>query len=569
MFFYYIVGTILLLLCVLLAGFLMKKKHYREVDRLEEWKLGIMDRPVLNEMSKVKQLNMTGQTEKLFERWRREWDEIVTVHLPDVEEYFIDAEEYIDKYRFKKAKIAQEKIAQKLNEVEDLIKDILTELHDLVGSEEKNRLEIDQLKDRYREARQSLLARGHSFGKSAQKVEQLIDEVTYLFALFEDKTIHGDYLEAREIVLQIDDSLGAIQQKMNVIPQYMIECTTTIPSLMKELTDGYKEMIRTGYILTHIQMEKEVERLNEELKTYLSFIENTEIDEVEKGLEDLKESIEVLFDLLEKEVHAKHLLLQNKDDTDVKMKEAREKNHELKVETELVQRSYQLSDTDVIVYEKIDKKLNQLLKRFELLLIKIEQEDTAQTELFKELTEVKETLDAIIEEQNYFFEKLAALREDEISAREKVAEMSKEVKEAVRLISRSNLPGLPLQYEYSLQDAKSSIRDVTDKLEEKPLNMNHVQKNLEIASLTIEKLTNETDEMVEDVLFAETVIQYGNRYRSRYPSVSEKLDEAEIAFRSFQYKEALEQAATAIEDVEPGALKRVEELINEQSAKEF
>ena len=47
----------------------MKRKYYSEVDRYESWKIDIMNRPVLDEMSKVKQLNMTGQTEELFERW--------------------------------------------------------------------------------------------------------------------------------------------------------------------------------------------------------------------------------------------------------------------------------------------------------------------------------------------------------------------------------------------------------------------------------------------------------------------------------------------------------------------
>lgn len=567
--FYYIISAILLLLCLVLAGFFMKKKFYKEVDRLEEWKLDIMHRPVLEEMSKVKQLNMTGQTEQLFERWRQEWDEVVTVHLPDVEEYFIDAEDHIDKYRFNKAKTAQEKIAQKLNEVEELIKDILSELHDLVGSEEKNRIEIEELKENYREVRKSLLARGHAYGKSASQIEHELDKVTKMFELFEEKTMNGNYLEAREIVIQINHSLAEIDKKMDLIPQCMIECTTTIPSQIKELSDGYKEMIRDGYILTHIQMEKEIERLNNELAVYLSFIEKTELDDVEKGLEDIKDKIELLFDLLEKEVHAKHFLLKNKDVTDGEIKEARQKNMELKVETEIVQKSYQLSDEDVATCEQIEKKLDQLFKRFELLLIKIEQEDTAQTELSKELLEIRQTLEETFNEQNHFFEKLATLRQDEITAREKVAEMIKEMKEAMRLISRSNLPGLPDQYEYVLQDTKESIQHVKEKLDEKPLNMDIVQKNLEIALLTVEKLVQTTDEMVEDVVLAESVIQYGNRYRSRYPAVAGKLDEAELSFRNFQYKEALEQAATAIEEVEPGALKRVEELINEQYTKKY
>lgn len=64
----YIIGVIVILLCLYLTGYFLKKKHYKEIDRLETWKMDITDRPVLDEMSRVKKLNMTGQTEELFER---------------------------------------------------------------------------------------------------------------------------------------------------------------------------------------------------------------------------------------------------------------------------------------------------------------------------------------------------------------------------------------------------------------------------------------------------------------------------------------------------------------------
>jgi septation ring formation regulator len=71
-------------------------------------------------------------------------------------------------------------------------------------------------------------------------------------------------------------------------------------------------------------------------------------------------------------------------------------------------------------------------------------------------------------------------------------------------------------------------------------------------------------ETVENVHLAERLIQYGNRYRSRYPSVSKGLQEAEESFRKYEYRQALEQAATAIEKVEPGALKKIEDLFYEK-----
>ena len=42
--------------------------------------------------------------------------------------------------------------------------------------------------------------------------------------------------------------------------------------------------------------------------------------------------------------------------------------------------------------------------------------------------------------------------------------------------------------------------------------------------------------MMENARLAEKVIQYGNRYRSQYPSVSKALTEAEKSFRDFDYQ---------------------------------
>ena len=151
-----IVGLILILI-IYGAGIVAKRKFYKEIDRLEAWKIDIMNRPVLEELSKVKQLNMTGETEKMFEKWRDEWDEIAGRCLPDVEELLFDAEECIDRYRFKKAKEVLKKIHDYLTETEEQINRLVAEINELVGSEEKNRKEIEELREIYRISRQKRL----------------------------------------------------------------------------------------------------------------------------------------------------------------------------------------------------------------------------------------------------------------------------------------------------------------------------------------------------------------------------------------------------------------------------
>lgn len=539
----------------------MKKKNYKEIDRLEEWKIDIVNRPVLDEMSKVKQLNMTGETEVLFERWRNEWDEIVTAELPDVEEYLFDAEEYTDKYRFKKSKEIQILIHNHLLETEEKIKALVAEIHDLVGSEEKNKLEIEELKDMYRESKKTLLAYRHNFGNAEDVLEKKLDEAALKFQEFDERTTNGDYLKAREIVLYIKEFIGHIHDLMEQIPNLLVECQTNIPSLLDELKNGFREMESQGYILEHIQIEKEIDEMEEELRAYIGYIEAAEIGEVQKGIEEMKESIEFLFDLLEKEVHAKHFISQNEAETKELLQGVQETNNELQFEIQSVSLSYHIPESEQNLQKELEKKLSQLLKRFELLELNIANHSIAHSLLSEDLQEMKEMLQEVVEEQNSLKEKLVTLRKDELTAREKVQELTKKVSEAIRTVSKSHIPGLPQDYKYLVEDAKESVQNVKLKLEEKPLDIPNLQKYLEVAVMTVEKLHDKTIDMIETVILAERVIQYGNRYRSSHSSVRKALEQAESSFRGFDYHAALEQAATSIEQVEPGALKRIEELL--------
>ncbi|MCS0789787.1 septation ring formation regulator EzrA [Cytobacillus firmus] len=559
----YIIGVIVILLCLYLTGYFLKKKHYKEIDRLETWKMDITDRPVLDEMSRVKKLNMTGQTEELFERWRNEWDEIVTSHLPDVEELLFDAEESIDKYRFKNSQEVQQRIEKRLTEIEESIKSLLSELNELVGSEEKNRAEIEELKEMYRQCKKSLLAHRHTFGKSEKILEEQLDEALAKFEEFDEKTEKGNYLEARETLLVIKALLEDSQAKMEAIPNLMVECQSKIPSQLEELREGYKEMLDQGYLLDHLQLDKEIERLEEQVTGYAGSIDQAQIEEVQKGVEEIKDNIELLYDLLEKEVHARHYLSQQDDATRNMLYNNKDMNNQLKTEITAIRHSYHVPDKDLEIQIHLEKKITQLFKKFEVLEHKINNGSTPHTVLREELAEIKEHIEEISDEQTAFAEMLQALRKDEMSAREKVKELSKKVAETIRLISKNNVPGVSQEYKYLIQDAKESIDNVLAKLDEKPLNIPAVQQYLEVAVLTVDKAADSVGDMIETILLAEKVIQYGNRYRSRYPSIDKGLKEAEASFRSYEYKTALEQAAASIEEVEPGAIKRIEEIITD------
>ena len=97
--------------------------------------------------------------------------------------------------------------------------------------------------------------------KWRQQLEQRLEDVSNGFAQFDENTTNGNYLAAREILLTIKKILDKTKRDMETIPNLLIECHTTLPSQLDELKEGYKEMYAEGYILDHIPVETEAERI--------------------------------------------------------------------------------------------------------------------------------------------------------------------------------------------------------------------------------------------------------------------------------------------------------------------
>lgn len=560
-----IIGLILLLCILFGVGYILRRNIYKDVDRLEAWKIEIMNRSIIDELSKVKELKMIGQAEELFEQWRSEWDEIITTQLPEVEELLYEAEELADKYRFKKSKEVLQHIENVLITVDENIDKIIDEINELVTSEEKNKVESEEVKEIYKKLRKTLLAHSHQFGKAYDKLDQILSGISDSLKEFDSETNEGNYLSARKILVGLKSELDALQIKVNEIPKLLTDCNITKPNLLSELEDGYKEMVGNGYFLKHIQVDQEIERMKKQLEGFRKQIEETEIEEVAEALQGMQIAIDSIYDLLEKEVEASQFVKQKKSTIDEKLTKLTEQKMATLEETELVKQSYRLSENEVDKQKLIEKQISQIEKKFAHIKQSLDSDHVAHSIMKEELEEIEKQINKLFEEHYEYREMLQTLRKDELEARERLNHLKQILLETIRNVQQSNIPGLPEDFVKLIDKAKREVQKVTEKLEEIPLNMTTVNKLLEETVQTVEEFKNTAEELIEQVFLVEQVIQYGNRYRSRNGQLSSSFSEAEMLFRNSEYGKSLEMAASALEQVEPGALKKIKILINDQS----
>lgn len=556
--------VISIVIALMVIALTMRNRLYKRLDELEAWRMQLMSKPVTDELSKLKGLNMTGQTEELFEKWRTDWDELVTSVLPKVTDSVYDIDEAINKYHFMIAKSTIAELENVLKEAEANIDTILSEVSELIGSEEQNNSDIELLNQEYLEQRKLLLTHRHLYSIAETQLEKKLDEIKKEIQMFNETTEQGNYLEARELVKTIVDKVHTIKAQMQIIPDLYIESSTTMPSQIHNLLEGVKQMKTDGYSLEYEVIESETAECTKVCNDCIELIKKLNITEANEKLESVKDKIDSIYDSLEQEVESKYIVEKEIWSAQEEIHRIREANLKTKEETQLVQQIYELNEEDTQAQKLVEKQVSIITKRFELLQIRVAEQDLAFSVIREELNLLKKQMLDVKESHAMYVEMLKALRKDELLARDQLIEMKRLMLEVKRLVQISNLPGMPVTSLEQIQKAQESMQNVYLELEKKPLKMGKVSILLEKASTSVNECYNDTKFMIEQGYFVEKVIQYGNRYRSKNVQIATAMDKSEQLFREFQYNEALEQAAASIESVEPGAINKLQEILNEQ-----
>lgn len=560
----YIIIVVIVLLALFMVGLFIRRKHNVVIQRLEKEKMQIQHYPIFEELTKVKSLNMNGQTEEKFEHWRNIWMEVIDVHVIKIDSMLFDAEEYIDRFKFKKASHVEQSIEEYIAKCEESKNLIISELDELIGSEEKNRIEIEQIKEHYRSARKTLLAHQYSFGPALSALEKRVEQFVPKFEEFDALTVEGNYLQAREIVLGLNSESQTIYHLLSEVPTLLSEIQTKIPAAIHELRNGQREMEEQSYYLNHLELNKYLDNLEEELETLKSKLADLDVSSVAPRLAEINEEIENYYDLLEKEVIARNYVDRNCDDTFQTLTEVVKVTKEISNEAVYVQSSYHLPENEAEIPKIGLKQLEVIQKRFDLLVTRVRDEKSAYSSLQEELVEISEEIERIKDEQEQFSSRLKNLRIDENKARAKLDSLKRILQETDRQLNKANIPGIPEEMDARIEEAEEQIYIVMQSLQDIPLNMNRVQSNIENAEKCIHEVSKHAQEMIENVMLIERIIQYGNRYRGTNQKVNDLLLESEHAFNQYRYIKALEDAAAAVELAEPGAIKRIEELVQDE-----
>lgn len=542
-----LLAILVIVVAVVIYGTLSRRKIYKDVDRLENWKIELGSRPVAEEIAKVKGLKISGETEEKFELWRKDWDDIVGTHIPDIEKALFDIEEQANKYRFGKARELVTAVENQLQDIEAQIDVIFKEVDELVHSEKENEAGISETQAKFDAMSRHLLQHSLSLGKTAPVFEERKMEMKQALVSFEEDREAGNYTSARQTLKQVDHDLEVQNAQMKEIPVLLKDLDMELPSELRELQRGVENMEGQGYPLGHLSLYEQIEEYKQELPALKESCEEFELEKVKDRIEEIRSFMEATYEMLEKEVDARGAVQAEIPQLEEQLRKLKEKLADLQREEAKVEVSYLIPMEDKEQHDRLAVKMDDTIRNWRLF----QDANLNRTQTFSEqrsqLEKHRKEWSGLTKEIQQLKDRLYTLRKDEKKALDTFASVKRQLLEDEMLLQRSFMPRIPSPLLNDLDDADENVKAAEQTLDEVPVEIARANADVDEADKSVRRFHQRLIATLEQVRMAELAIQYGNRYRSSDEELHEQFKEAEKHFHKGRYDDAVNTAVGAME----------------------
>lgn len=554
-----IIAIIVVAIVLFLVGYFMKKKNQDRLDALEQRKEELFDLPVIEEVDDVKKMHLVGQSQTTFREWSQKWTDISTNSFAELESQIFEVENLNGSFHFLKGKsalVAAEETMTKMEKEVAVIRDGLKELRE---SEGRNSLEVQRALDVYEELRKSVKENGEDYGTALPELQKQVKNVEDEFTEFVTLNSSGDPVEAREVLEKAEKHTYEIQDLMKKIPPLVNDLNETFPEQIEDIETGYEKMLTEHYVFPETDIAENITQLKKRVTNSLSDLEKIDISEVEIQNRETAESIDGLYDVLEREFDAFTYVTKHRPQIEEYLRHATKNNRQLLIELDHTSQSYSLNNNELGRVRGFQGEIEELTRQNSQIEPQLDAHEIAYSTVQKFYEETYKILEDTENQQVEIDTLLRELRKGEREAQEKIEVFEFKLRTLKRFVEKQRLPGLPNDYLEFFYVATDRLEELSEALNKLRINMDDINHLVATCEEDIKILDSKSHDLVDAAALTEQMLQYANRYRHTHPDIKDAIERSLYLFnKEYQYEEALDIIGTALERVEPGAFKRIE-----------
>ncbi|MFD1430526.1 septation ring formation regulator EzrA [Lacticaseibacillus mingshuiensis] len=551
---------IIILLVVILAGvgiWAWQTHLTHEIKELDATVAALDTGELTGMIRSIEQLRLSGESLKTFTKWQRTYQQLTEKNLTDLQTQLLDVEQANRQFRFSVVNSGMKAIDQLMLDTRKALGEVRTALTQLKASEAENRTRMLKLRDDYQEARKTILAKSFSFGEALNTLEQSLETIGEALKEVSVTNDSGDHEAAKSQLDAVNKQVRTLQDQVKTLPPLVNAVVNEFPAQLTEIETGHETLTQRHFVFTE-DVPGGVQVIQAKLAKAQTQIAGLQLDALKANTDDVATSIDALYAVMEKELVAQKAVMSQHNSLAKFIAHATKQNNTLMRELNHLNESYTLNHNELQDAASLQNQINRLNEDFTRAQDAIQQNTAVYSVILDQFTETKNALHDIEAKQVAINTSVVGLRASEQKADDSATQFEMDLRDIKYEVSRHSLPGLPKTYLDFFRVVTGEVDDLNDDLNQTKIDMDEVAKNLIKIAEDIDQLKDQSRALVDAAGMTEQLLQYANRYKTNHEEVAKAAIQSKTQYSRYNYQAAADTIASALEKVEPGSYKKVE-----------
>lgn len=557
MMFQILIAILVIVLLLLLGIVWFQRRAIQQISELQAVSAHLSKQPLAANLKKAQQMQLVGDARDQLAKLQKEYDQLAPA-IKRLNKQGEDLQAAVKTSQLLTINSAISDYREAIEKASKQVDRLQKQLRTLHQQEENHHEAVDQLKQRYQQYHQQLDDKSFEYGETTDQLNDRLADLEDRYAKFTDLTTKGDLEAAQEILTDLQADNQEFDDLLKKVPQLYKPLVAEFPDQLAELRSGYETLTKQHYHFTEKKLGQKIDQLQAKLTQTVKQLNDLQVDVVEQSNQDLSTEIDHLYDVMQKELDAKpeaqHLMKVMGEF----INHARRQNDELTKELKRLNLSYTFNNNEIEAARRLDERIKAIDKDYQRDAQAIKDDQALYSQILASQKANQQELTAVEEKQREINDEVAKLQTDEQRAKKMLQRYSVDIRTIKRQVEQLNLPGLSTDYLDYFKGVSDEIKKLAAALGQYKVDMDDVTKQLIMVEADLETLHTKTNDLRDSVELTERLLQYANRFPND-ETVEKAAQEARQLFSEYEYAKSLEKIGTALEEVEPGSFKRLED----------
>lgn len=564
-----VIAVIIVVILVVAFMLITNRRQLKEIEAIDKLVNKIEKMHLERDIDRLDKMDLAGESLTTLNTWRKSYQEASTAKIPEVQHLVEEAADQNSNYHLFKArkniKQAREIIKPTFEDARNT-KAVFTEL---LESNRENQVQYESLIKTYREIRKMVLADSFDYGVALEQLENELAAMDSDFDEAKNLSSQGDHVEAKRVLSKIRMDLSNLQEELPKIREGHHQIESTFQDQLRELSTTYKNMLSEKYYITEVNILEEIKKIHTEIDKARDLLADLKMNELAEQNKKISNQIDALYSVLAKEYKARPFVEENQSKMFTLISHQQSASKKLVEKLKHIDESYELTHGELDESKHLEQEVNDMSRQYTVQTQNIADGKGVYSQIQDSWLRILDRLREIDEEQKKMSQDVDGLYDSENVANDSINHFKQEVSLVYRRLQRRNLPGNPDSFVQMYTLVVNEIGHVSEELSRVRINMERISDELIQISDDVERLKREADDIINSANLVELTLQYSNKYSSNEAIKRAQQKALRLYQNDYNYKEALDTIATAIEKVEPGAYQRLENsYYSEQKQKE-